>query len=196
MRFPVALALSGAALCVSAWMPAVAARAAVLSVPAQYPTIQKALAKAAPGDTIAISPRNNKDPFYREAVRVTVPNVTLQGLNGATLDGGAFPAPDPAAGTGGVTGISVEADGVTIRDLTVQNFTRTDNVYGDFAAVRVQGRKSCFLRNNRLRGNLFGVVVIDAPRRRWATPQPSSWPATRSRTTSATAYGSSASAAR
>jgi parallel beta helix pectate lyase-like protein len=83
----------------------------VIRVPQQAPTIGTAVARASPGDTILVS-----RGVYREAV--TVPGdkrgITIRGVdrNGVVLDGG-----DTRK-----TAIAVNADGVTIENLSAHNY--------------------------------------------------------------------------
>jgi hypothetical protein len=77
------LALAVAALAVS---PLTIASAAprTLNVPGDYPTIQKAVDAAQPGDTVLIAPGR-----YKEAVLVRTPHITIRGLdrNKVLIDG-------------------------------------------------------------------------------------------------------------
>ena len=89
---------------------------------------------------------------YREPrIVVTVPVVIL-GEGTAVLDGG---------GTHEV--LTLRADGVTVRGLTVRNvgvsFTE------DRAGIRIDGVRRCVVADNRLVGTFFGIY---AARRRTA----------------------------
>lgn len=86
-----------------------------IEVPADAETITEAVAQAGEGDLILISPGT-----YEEAVTVDVEGVELRGLdrNEVVLDGG-----DDAP-----NGITVAADDVTVRNLTVRRFT-SNGVY-------------------------------------------------------------------
>jgi hypothetical protein len=78
-------------------------------VPEEHPTIADATAAARPGDLILIGPGR-----YHESVRLVTPNVTVRGTdrNDVVLDG--------ANRLG--TGITVEADGVAVENLTVRGY--------------------------------------------------------------------------
>ena len=81
-----------------------------IRVPADAPTIQAAVDRAAPGDVVRIA-----SGVYREAVRVTTPHLTLRGedRNAVILDGN-FEL---------MNGIAVfGADGVVIENMTARHF--------------------------------------------------------------------------
>ncbi len=84
--------------------------APAIRVPRDQPTIQRAVDHAEPGGIVLISPG-----VYEESVTVTVPYLTIRGMNRNTtiLDGGFTRA----------NGIEVvEADGVTIENLTARDY--------------------------------------------------------------------------
>jgi plastocyanin len=84
--------------------------APVIRVPRDQPTIQRAVDHAEPGGMVLISPG-----VYDESVTVTVPYLTIRGMNRNTtiLDGGFERA----------NGIQVvEADGVTLENLTARDY--------------------------------------------------------------------------
>ncbi|MCU1367018.1 MAG: hypothetical protein JWN39_2657, partial [Ilumatobacteraceae bacterium] len=85
---------------------------AVINVPADQPTIQKAVDAAAPGDLILIQPGT-----YKEAVNVETNDLTIRGIdrNTTILDGG-------FALDNGIR--VVGANGVAIENLTARNFTK------------------------------------------------------------------------
>jgi hypothetical protein len=87
-----------------------AAGGATVRVPADQPTIQKAVDAAREGDLVLISPGT-----YPEAVTVTRPRIVIRGLdrNRVILDGGDVRD----------TGITVQADGVAVENLTVRRYT-------------------------------------------------------------------------
>jgi plastocyanin len=79
-------------------------------VPDQYPTIQKAVDAAKPGDLVLVGPG-----VYHEAVEVTTPYLTIRGTdrNEVILDGGFKEA----------NGIHViEADGVAVENMTARHY--------------------------------------------------------------------------
>jgi plastocyanin len=80
------------------------------TVPQRYPTIQKAVDAAEPGDLVLIGPG-----IYPEAVQVTTPYLTIRGTdrNAVVLDGGFKRA----------NGIHViKADGVAIENMTARHY--------------------------------------------------------------------------
>jgi len=82
----------------------------VVRVPEDAATIQEAVDRAEPGGMVLVSPG-----VYRESVTVTVPYLTIRGLdrNGTILDGGFELA----------NGIQViEADGVVVENLTTRDY--------------------------------------------------------------------------
>ncbi len=117
------------ALLAAAAVPACtqSAAAATLLVPQKYPTIQKALNAAKPYDTVLVSPKP-KGGVYNEAVTMATPHVVLSGVGNPVIDGtglGTIVTPDPANPDFTYTvypnGISILADHVAVRGLTVQN---------------------------------------------------------------------------
>ena len=121
MRFS-SLSLTTAFL-VGAALPATAA---TLSVPSKaYPTIQKAVSAAKPGDTVLVSAKS-KGAVYNEAVTITTPNIILQGSNNPIIDGTGLGVTVPAQPpfqpvTTYPNGIEIRASHVAVRGLTVQN---------------------------------------------------------------------------
>jgi hypothetical protein len=83
--------------------------AAILQVPAHYPTIQAAVKAAQPYDLIMIAPG-----VYRESVMVKTPHLTLRGedRNGVILDGG-FKLVD---------GVEALANDVVVENMTARHF--------------------------------------------------------------------------
>ncbi|CAN5496945.1 hypothetical protein BH10ACT1_BH10ACT1_30150 [soil metagenome] len=114
-------------------------------VPADYPTIQKAVDAAQPGDLILISPGT-----YREAVDVPAskPYLTIRGLDRAktVLDG------DFELANGFKV---VKARGVAIENLTAQNFTKNG-----FFWTGVDGYRGSYL--NAVRNGDYGVYAFES----------------------------------
>lgn len=121
MRFS-SLSLTTAFL-VGAALPAAAA---TLSVPSKaYPTIQKAVSAAKPGDTVLVSAKPGGG-VYNEAVTITTPNIVLQGKNNPVIDGTGLgvttkPYPQLPPITTYPSGIDIRASHVAVRGLIVQN---------------------------------------------------------------------------
>jgi len=82
----------------------------VIRVPADQPTVQQAVDAADEGAMVLISPGT-----YPEAVTVTTPRIVIRGLdrNRVILDGGDVRD----------NGITVQADGVAVENLTVRRYT-------------------------------------------------------------------------
>jgi hypothetical protein len=98
---------------------AVPARAdpATLHVPADFATIQAAVDAAQPGDTVLIAPGT-----YHESVGVHTAGITIRGADRASvvLDGGTT---QPTCNDGFGVGVDVRADGVTVSDLTLRDYS-------------------------------------------------------------------------
>ena len=86
------------------------AKSGIIRVPADQPTIQKAVDSAKAGDLVLVSPGT-----YREAVDVSTANITIRGLdrNKVILDGG-FKLEN---------GIRIlDTDGVVVENMTARNY--------------------------------------------------------------------------
>jgi len=105
------------------------------------PALSAALQLARPGDTIVV-----QTGIYREPRIVIAVPVTILGEGGPVFDGG-----------GAHEVLTVKADGVTIRGLTVRNvgpsFTE------DRAGIRLDGVRGCTIAENRLLGTFFGIYA-------------------------------------
>jgi nitrous oxidase accessory protein NosD len=95
---------------------------ALVSVPADVPTITAALERARPGTIIEVGPGT-----YHEAVVIEVSGVTLRGVdrNDVVLDGRYELA----------NGVTVKADGVAVENLTVRNYNQNGIVFNGIAAA-------------------------------------------------------------
>ena len=105
------------------------------------PTLTAALRVARAGDTVVVTAG-----IYREPrIIVSVPVVIL-GEGAAVLDGG-----------GAHEVLTIRADGVTVRGLTVRNvgvsFTE------DRAGIRIDGARRCVVAGNRLVDTFFGIYA-------------------------------------
>src|SRR4029453_2412370 len=98
--------------------------AATLHVPDDYPTVQKAVDAAEPGDLVLISPGT-----YQESVSVKTDNLTIRGLdrNEVILDGG-FTMDNGFRVAG--------ADGVAIENMTARNYTKNGFFWTDAKGYR------------------------------------------------------------
>jgi hypothetical protein len=104
---------------VLASLPAGASTPHTLNVPADYPTIQKAVNAAKSGDTVLIAPGR-----YKEAVEVSTPGITIRGAdrNKVIIDG-EFKR---------TNGILVDgADNVTVENLTACCHTKNGVLWSD-----------------------------------------------------------------
>ena len=131
-------------------------------VPSQYATIQEAVDAAGPGDLVLVSAG-----IYEEAVEIETANVVVRGAdrNSVVLDGG-----DSLA-----NGITVEADGVAVENLTVRRFQQNgllfngayeedgsidpDKVYGTGDAALIGYRAAYVTAYNN---GLYGVYAFAA----------------------------------
>lgn len=151
---------------------ALPAAAATLSVPSKaYPTIQKAVSAAKPGDTVLVSAKPGGG-VYNEAVTITTPGIVLQGKNNPIIDGTGLgvtaPAQPPFAPvTTYPSGIDIRASHVAVRGLTVQNtggdrngggsginagyFAPAGNTYVGFSDIEISGVTA--------RNNYVGITV-------------------------------------
>jgi parallel beta-helix repeat protein len=94
-------------------------------------TIQDAVNRAAPGDTVLVPAGT-----YRESVLVTTPGLTITSAQGAVLDGGSSKAVgiqvQPKAPSNRMTGF-------TLRGLRIQNFADVGVLVSDVDGVRLTG---------------------------------------------------------
>ena len=115
----------------------------VIHVPADAPTIQAAVDRAAPGALVLVSPG-----VYKEAVTVTHPQIVIRGLdrNTTILDGG-FTLEN---------GIKViNADGVAVENMTARNFTTNG-----FFWTGVKGYRGSYLTATR--NGDYGIYAFDS----------------------------------
>jgi nitrous oxidase accessory protein len=128
-----------------AWLAAVlpppAAHRLVVQPEGPIRTLTQALRLARPGDTVVV-----RTGVYAEPRIVVAIPVTILGEGDPVLDGG-----------GAHEVLTVKADGVTIRGLTVRNvgYSYTE----DRAGIRLQGVRRCTVAGNRLIGTFFGVYA-------------------------------------
>jgi plastocyanin len=123
--------------------PVPAGPGSTVRVPGDHPTIQAAVAAAAPGDLVLVAPG-----VYQEAVKVTTPYLTIRGEDRDTtiLDGGLSLS----------NGIHViEADGVVIENLTARHF-----VSNGFYWTGVQGFRGSYL--TAYANGDYGIYAFDS----------------------------------
>lgn len=114
-----------------------------IKVPADQPTVQKAVDAAAPGDLILVSPG-----VYKEGVNVQTDNLTIRGLDrNKTILDGEFTREN---------GIRVlGANGVAIENMSARNFTGNG-----FFWTGVTGYRGSYLSTSRT-GN-YGIYAFDS----------------------------------
>ncbi|HEX3273662.1 MAG TPA: nitrous oxide reductase family maturation protein NosD [Gemmatimonadales bacterium] len=116
------------------------ARRIVVAPGSPVATVAEGLRRARPGDTVFIAAG-----VYRESgLEVRVP-LTLLGQAGAVLDGS------------GRQILTVRADGVTIRGLTLRHVA--PSFTEDRAAIRLDSVANCVVADNRLLGTFFAIYA-------------------------------------
>jgi nitrous oxidase accessory protein len=136
--------------------PAAVARASMLDVPAGD-GLGEAIARAAPGDTLRLAPG-----LHRGSVVIATPNLTLQGVAGAVVEGGragstiAVRAPDDV-----LRGLIVRGSGLSLigkdsgvfLDAGADRAVIEDNVFEDnLIAIYLDGPRDAMVRRNRIQG--------------------------------------------
>ena len=125
-----------------AWPPA--GRRIVVAPGSPVATVAGALRLARAGDTVVVT-----HGVYREPrLYVTVP-LTILGEGEAVLDGG-----------GAHEVLTLRADGVTVRGLTIQNIGAS--FIEDRAGIRLDGVRRCVIADNRLLDTFFGIYAARA----------------------------------
>jgi len=134
----------GSAVLMLALMLAPPPRRIVVAPGGPVPTVTAALRLARPGDTVVVTAGVYREP----RIEVAVP-VTILGEGEAVLDGG-----------GAHEVLTVRADDVTVRGLTIRNVgtSFTD----DRAGIRVDGVRGCVIADNRLLDTYFGIYAARA----------------------------------
>lgn len=96
----------------------VAAESTLVVGPGNYPSIQAAVDAASPGDTILVMPG-----VYQEEVMVATAGLTIAGYDreSVILEGGGVLT----------NGVTVVADGVTVRSMTARNYASNGFVFSD-----------------------------------------------------------------
>lgn len=140
---PVALLALGVALA-AVRPPAVPPRVWVVDPAGVLRSVAAALAQASPGDRILV-----RQGLYHEPRLVITKRVELVGEGEAVLDGG-----------GAHEVLTVRADSVVIRNLTVQNVGASYTE--DRAGIRLDSVRACLVEGNHLRGTLFGIYVAQS----------------------------------
>lgn len=116
-----------------------AARRIVVAPGGDVATVAEALRLARAGDTIVVTPGVYREP----RLDVTVP-LTIVGQGEAILDGG-----------GAHEVLTLRADGVTVRGLTIRNVGASFTE--DRAGIRLDRVRGCVIADNRLLGTFFGI---------------------------------------
>jgi nitrous oxidase accessory protein len=121
-----------------------AGRRIVVAPGGAVPTVTQALRLARAGDTIVVTAG-----LYREPrLEVTVP-VTILGQGEAVLDG-----------SGAHEVLTLRADGVTVRGLTIRNVGVSYTE--DRAGIRLEGVRRCVIAGNHLIDTFFGIYAARA----------------------------------
>lgn len=121
-----------------------AGRRIVVAPGGAVPTVTQALRLARAGDTIVVTAG-----LYRESrLEVTVP-VTILGQGEAVLDG-----------SGAHEVLTLRADGVTVRGLTIRNVGVSYTE--DRAGIRLEGVRRCVIAGNHLVDTFFGIYAARA----------------------------------
>jgi len=120
------------------------ARRLVVAPAGPISTVSEALRQAHPGDTIVVTAGVYREP----RLEIRVPLVILgEGL--AVLDAG-----------GAHDAITVQADDVTVRGLTIRNVS--PSFVEDRAGIRLDGVHACRIEGNRLIDTFFGIYAARA----------------------------------
>jgi nitrous oxidase accessory protein len=120
------------------------ARRIVVSPGGPVATVSAALGQARAGDTVIVTAGVYREP----RLEITVP-LALIGERGAVLDG-----------SGAHEVLTVRADGVTIRGLTIRNVGVSFSE--DRAGIRLDGVRDCLVADNRLLDTFFGIYAARA----------------------------------
>lgn len=104
------------------------------------PTLAAALRLAGDGDTILIEPGT-----YREGRLEVTRSLTIIGRGNPVLDGGGGPV------------LTIRADSVTVRGLTIRHVVPSS--VGDPAGIRVEGARGCRIEDNTLLDTFFGIYL-------------------------------------
>src|SRR6056297_1055639 len=121
-----------------------AAHAGEVRVPAADGALKAAVAGAAPGDVLILSPGRHDGP-----VTLSEP-ITLDGRGSATID---------ADGQGSV--ITVTGEGITVRGLTIVG-SGSDHQTIDSGVQLTKTARRAVIEENRIIGNLYGVDIHGA----------------------------------
>jgi nitrous oxidase accessory protein len=116
-------------------------RRIVVAAGGPVPSVTAALRLAREGDTVVVTAGVYREPRIEVAV-----SVTILGQGSAVLDGG---------GTHEV--LTVRANGVTVRGLTIRNVGTSFTE--DRAGIRIAGVRGCVIADNRLLDTFFGIYA-------------------------------------
>ena len=116
-------------------------RAADISVAPGFSNLTEAIAKAAPGDRLVLASGRHSGRFVIEKP------LTIDGEAGAIVDAGR---------TG--TAVVIRSSNVTVRGLTIRGSGTRGEAFDSGVYVE-QGADHVTVEDNRLEGNLFGIVL-------------------------------------
>jgi nitrous oxidase accessory protein len=121
--------------------PAALARTTVIETDPGRAALGEAVAAAAPGDTIVVSPG-----VYRERGIVVTEPLTIAGRQWPVVDG-----------ENGGEILTIRSDGVTVRGLEFRNVGTS--FMEDRAAVKIIDAAGCRVESNRVRNGFFGIYL-------------------------------------
>jgi len=104
-------------------------------------SIQEALDKASPGDTVRVYPR-----IYKGNIHIRTSNVIVEGIGRPTIQG---------EDTGNA--VTLEANNVTLKGFLIRGGGR--DLLKDDAGIKFVKVKECLVTENRLEDNLYGMYL-------------------------------------
>jgi nitrous oxidase accessory protein len=107
-------------------------------------SIQEALDKAFPGDTVRVYPG-----VYNGNIHIKTNNVIVEGINRPTIQGEKFG-----------NAVTLEANNVTLKGFLIRGGGR--DLLKDDAGIKLFKAKECLVTENRLEDNLYGMYLQQA----------------------------------
>ena len=123
-------------------------------------SIEDALARAQPGDTILVHPRPGNAPYERVVLRVRTPRITLRGVNPAgtpriILSGSGFDYSGKGAIPRAIVQFDPESEGSTLENF---HLTGAHNASHNGAGVRINQANHITIRDCEIQGNDMGIM--------------------------------------